>query len=378
MTAKTRQLPRVSAQPGQPLYLVVQKAVRAAIDSGAYLPGDQLPSTKALSAQLDVSLVTVHRALQELVSDGVLRRGQGRGTYVHEDYAQRAETTAGLRFGLVFHSESSLGDFYHGHVLEGVRQAADELGVDLVLLRFGEDWRNECQGYLYVNPFESQLDRPPRFGARVKPKGGKSAAVSHPVMVIGASFDRPGASSIDTDNRDMACRAVDHLHALGHRRIGYIGGDGSVSNDRDRWAGFREACQRFGLPIDPEHVVQTTGWRTDEQGKSRLGAMLGSANRPTAIIGAGYYYALDVYEQAGKLGLSIPNDLSVVGVDDPPSAVHLSPPLTTMRQPLIQLGRQAAKGLFEQVGDDQAPTQRTMLSAELVVRRSTGHAPKTK
>ena len=376
MTMKARQLAPIMPTPGQPLYLTVQKAVRSAIDAGLYTPGDQLPSTKALALQLSVSLVTVHRALQELVADGVLRRGQGRGTYVHEDYAQRAETTAGLRFGLVFHGESSLGDFYHGHVLEGVRQAADELGVDLVLLRFGEDWRNECQGYLYVNPFEGQLNRPPRFGARPKQRAGKTTPSAHPIMVIGATFERPGVSSIDTDNRDLARQAVDHLHALGHRRIGYIGGEGTVSNDRDRWLGFLDACQKFDIAPDLSHIIQTPGWRTDEQGKLRLEKMLGSSNRPTAIFAAGYYYALDVYEQAARVRLAIPGQLSVIGVDDPPSAAHLSPALTTLRQPLIQLGRQAAKGLFEQIGEEVPPMQRTMLSADLVVRRSTGPAPK--
>jgi GntR family transcriptional regulator, arabinose operon transcriptional repressor len=130
------------------LYHTVKEAVRAAIDAGTFAPGHRLPSTKALSEQLSVSLVTVHRALQELVASGVLRRGQGRGTFVHEDYQDRAETSTGMRFGLVFHRESSLADYYHGQILEGVRQGADEFGVDLVLLRFGEDWRNECQGYL--------------------------------------------------------------------------------------------------------------------------------------------------------------------------------------------------------------------------------------
>jgi DNA-binding LacI/PurR family transcriptional regulator len=75
---------------------------------------------------------------------------------------------------------------------------------------------------------------------------------------------------------------------------------------------------------------------------------------------------------AAGLGLRIPEDLSVVGVDDPPSAGHLSPALTTLRQPLVQVGKLAARGLFDAVGEQSAPVQRTMLRAELVVRGSTG------
>lgn len=345
--------------------------MRGAIDSGVYHPGDQLPSTKELSKQLEVSLVTVHRALQELVSSGVLRRGQGRGTYVHEEYGHRSEIAAGLRFGLVFHRESSLADQFHGTILEGVRQAGDELGVDLVLLRFSEDWRNECQGYLYVNPFESQLDRPPRFAGRLRGKPGSKGASPQPIMVVGASYDKPGVSCIDTDNRDLARQAVEHLYQLGHQRIAFVGGKGEVSNDRDRWAGFRDTCARLGVSIDPSHVVDCTSYRVDDAHKQQLGGVLTSPRRPTAVFAAGYYFALDVYDAASRAGLKIPTDLSVIGVDDPTSASHLTPGLTTMRQPLLAMGRQAAKGLFEQIGDEHPAMQRTLLTAELVNRHST-------
>jgi LacI family transcriptional regulator len=369
-TAKV--FPPVVGVPGKPLYFAVREAVRGAINAGLFNPGDQLPSTKELSRQLDVSLVTVHRALTELVAAGVLRRGQGRGTYVHEDYGQRDQTAAGLRFGLVFHTESSLADYYHSQVLEGVRQAADELGVDLVLLRFGEDWRNECQGYLYVNPFEAQLDRPVRFGARSKSGMGNGG---HPTMIVGASFDRPGVSCIDTDNAGLAGRAVEHLFALGHRRIAMIGGAAGVSNDRDRAIGFRSACLRLGLDHHGAMEVTGPGWRMDDEHKARLLALLRSPGRPTAIFAAGYYFALDAYEVARAAGLTVGGGLSIIGVDDPPSAEHLSPPLTTLRQPLIQIGRLAAKGLFEQVGAERPAASRTLLSAELVARASTGPAP---
>ncbi|MEL7474202.1 MAG: GntR family transcriptional regulator, partial [Planctomycetota bacterium] len=77
--SRLEELQPVRPQDGQPLYVTVQETVRAAINKGVFPPGGRLPSTKAMSAQLGVSLVTVHRALQELVAGGVLRRGQGRG-----------------------------------------------------------------------------------------------------------------------------------------------------------------------------------------------------------------------------------------------------------------------------------------------------------
>src|SRR4026208_654338 len=82
--ATVRELKAVSPQPGRPLYLTVRDVVREAIDSGLFSPGEQMPSTKELSEQMEVSLVTTHRALQELVASGVLQRSQGKGTFVHQ------------------------------------------------------------------------------------------------------------------------------------------------------------------------------------------------------------------------------------------------------------------------------------------------------
>src|SRR5688500_1234740 len=149
----------VHQEPGRPLYETVKDALCAAIDAGVFAPGEQMPNTKFLSEQLGVSLVTAHRALQELVSSGVLERSQGRGTFVHHRYNERRKIASAMRVGLVFHREASLADYYHVQTLEGVHQAAGDMATDLIMLRFGEDIRNECSGYLYVNPFPEDMDR---------------------------------------------------------------------------------------------------------------------------------------------------------------------------------------------------------------------------
>jgi DNA-binding LacI/PurR family transcriptional regulator len=189
-------------------------------------------------------------------------------------------------------------------------------------------------------------------------------------MVVGASFDVEGVSNVDTDNRDIARQAVHHLAALGHRRIGFVGGTGEVANDRDRREGFIEALAQHRLSPDPAHLIAGSGWRLDDGARLALESLLRSADRPTAIFAAGYYFALDVYTAAQAAGLKVGTDLSVVGVDDPPSAAHLDPGLTTLRQPLTQLGRLAARHLFDQIGEAKPTVQRTTLRAELVARES--------
>src|SRR5215210_1964796 len=178
----------VTAQAGRPLYVAARDAVRSAIDQGVFTPGQQMPSTKQLSEQLSVSLVTAHRALQELVTSGVLQRSQGKGTFVHQRYFDR-KTAIDTRIGLVFHREASIGDYYHGQIFEGVRQAAQSLSVDLILLRFGEDVRNECNGYLFVNPLPDELEQ---FGGDSNRR--------QPVLVVGAKSHLKKVCSIDVDN----------------------------------------------------------------------------------------------------------------------------------------------------------------------------------
>ena len=346
---------------GVPLYAAVRDAVLAAIEDGTLGPGGRIPSTADLARRLDVSLVTAHRALGELVSAGVLRRAQGRGTFVDERYRQRLDTAAHTRVGLVFHDEASLADHYHGHLAQGVRRASHDLHVDVVLLRFGEDVRGECAGFLYVNPLPGDLTG-----------GAGTANRRRPVVVVGAESDVAGVASVDTDNRGLAAEAVRRLAAAGHRRIAFVGDCDGPSNSRDRCAGFNRARAAAGLDeVEPVHVG---GWRLGEAGRAQLVRRLREPDRPTAVLAVGYVFALDVYLAAAEAGLSIPRDLSVVGVDDPPSAELLTPPLTTFRQPLEDLGYKALQLLVAHINGEPAATQQT-LAAEWIDRSSIAPPP---
>lgn len=359
-----KSLKPVSAQPGKPLYMVVRDAVREAIDAGIFSPGEQMPSTKELSEQMAVSLVTAHRALQELVTAGVLQRSQGRGTFVHDRYLETRGMMMDVRLGLIFNREASIADFYHGQILEGVRQAAQSLGIDLVMLRFGEDVRKECSGYLFVNPLPGELEAMADTSRR-RP----------PTVVVGAHSEIADIPAIDVDNADMARQGVNHLSALGHSRIAYIGAADQISNSQDRWQGFVDACKERGISLRENNLIKSSSWRLTEPEKMSLIRALSAPNRPTAVFAAGYYFALDLYTAAATVGLRIPEDLSVVGVDDPPSAPLLMPPLTTLRQPLIQLGHAAVTALAGKITHPDAPIEARVLRAELVARKSSGAVP---
>src|SRR5688500_7033936 len=234
--AVTHRLKPVVAQPGRPLYQTVKEAVRDAIHSGIFRAGEQMPSTKELSDQLSVSLVTAHRALQELVSEGVLHRTQGKGTFVHDQYT-RDRVASDCRIGLVMHEDSSLANFAFAQVLEGVRDQARACNADLLLLLSGEDVLNECNAYLCLEPLAQEIAA---FTEHVNKR--------QPILVLGAHVNHRNVACIAVDDRAAAGRAVEHLAAQGHTRLAYVGGADDVGNAREQFAGVTDACAAARLP----------------------------------------------------------------------------------------------------------------------------------
>ncbi|MEW6224397.1 MAG: LacI family DNA-binding transcriptional regulator [Chloroflexota bacterium] len=174
--------------------------------------------------------------------------------------------------------------------------------------------------------------------------------------------------SIGATNWNGGLTATRHLLGLGHRRIAVIGGPAGVLCSRARLDGFRAAMDAAGVAVDPELV--SCGRFQVEEGIERGRALLARPDRPTAIITGNDLQALGVYQAARDARLHIPDDLSVIGFDDLPVARWVSPPLTTIRQPLIEMAETAAE-LVLAIGRGEPAQARLELATELVVREST-------
>jgi LacI family transcriptional regulator len=167
--------------------------------------------------------------------------------------------------------------------------------------------------------------------------------------------------------------ATEHLIGLGHRRIAAIAGPRDFLCSRARTDGYRSALERAGIPFDPA-LVRNADFR-HEGGFGRGSELLDLPDRPTAIFAGSDQQAFGVYEAARQRGLRIPQDLSVVGFDDLPVANWVSPPLTTVRQPLADMGSAAAQMLGDIIDGSGLRAPRVELSTELIVRESTAAAP---
>jgi DNA-binding LacI/PurR family transcriptional regulator len=175
--------------------------------------------------------------------------------------------------------------------------------------------------------------------------------------------------SVGATNWNGGLTATLHLLGLGHRRIGVIGGPEWILCSRARLDGYRAAMDQAGVAVDPRLVSH--GRFHVGEGIEKGRALLRLPDRPTAIFAGNDLQALGVYQAARELRLHIPEDLSVVGFDDLPVARWVGPPLTTIRQPLVDMAIAAAE-LVLRMADGESPAQpRIELATELVIREST-------
>jgi LacI family transcriptional regulator len=174
--------------------------------------------------------------------------------------------------------------------------------------------------------------------------------------------------AVAATNRQGAYDATNHLIELGHRRIGFITGAMDQMCAQDRLEGFKSALADHDIDFDPDLVRE--GDFFQPLGYTGACALLELAQPPTAIFASNDVSAFGAMEAIRKHNLRIPNDVSLVGFDDIPQAAHVHPALTTVRQPLEEMGRAAARMLLERIKDPLRPLARVELPTELVVRQS--------
>lgn len=189
-----------------------------------------------------------------------------------------------------------------------------------------------------------------------------------PVVAVDPHFGPNRLPTIDVDNFDGTLQATHHLIELGHRRIGFLGGRNELDSAQSREGGFRHAHAQAGLEVDPTLVVEAR--YQAELAATITESWLDSANPPTAIVGANDVSAIAAMNVAQNRGLSVPADLSVVGFDDVPDAALATPPLTTVREPLHDMGAAAMQMLLDRIDGNSTDTH-VRLPIELVLRDST-------
>jgi LacI family transcriptional regulator len=212
--------------------------------------------------------------------------------------------------------------------------------------------------------------------------------ISVPVPVVAISAHSPveNVTNIVLDHHKAVEQALLHLHALGHRNIAFMRGPRAIPDSEFRWESIQEVAAEIDLHIDPAHVIRidVSGWSmktgyhpmAPEIGYKPMQALLEKSRAFTAVFCFNDIAAIGAIRALKDAGLSVPADVSVVGFDDILSAAYYTPSLTTVRQPLLEMGKRGAQVLLDRIADHdkELPTQ-IVVAPEFVVRESTGPAP---
>lgn len=192
-----------------------------------------------------------------------------------------------------------------------------------------------------------------------------------PLVLIGRHPYFLYVTSVDVENREGAREAVAHLIGLGHRRVGVINGQLQMEAAQARRDGYKQALLEAGIGIDPHLMVE--GFYSETAAFQAMLKLLDLPQPPTAVFAASDSMAIGALHAVRQRGLRVPEDIALIGYDDLPLAAYATPPLTSVHQPIGEMGAHAVRVLVEQI-KGQSPATSVRLPARLVVRESSGGA----
>jgi DNA-binding LacI/PurR family transcriptional regulator len=351
-------------------------------------PGTRVPPTlEQVAALAGVSRATVSRVVNgsPRVSPVVrarVERAVAKLGYVPNRAARSLVTRRADSVALVVsepHARFFSEPFFAG-VVRGVSAVLAETGVQLLLLIAQDlpDRPGDRPGGPPGPPGRGRLERHV-VGGHVDgvllaslhgddPLPGTLERAGVPAVLVGRPAGTAAASYVDADNRGGARKAVDHLVALGRRRIATIAGPPDMGVGQDRLDGYRDGLAAAGLAGAGDLVE--TGDFTDEGGAAAMDRLLARPGPPVdAVFAASDLMAAGALRALRAAGRRVPDDVAVVGFEDSAVARYAHPPLTTVRQPIEELGRQATRLLLARVAGDPAGMH-LILDVDLVVRAS--------
>lgn len=268
-----------------------------------------------------------------------------------------------------------VADMFYGRIVDGVDRAAYEAGFGLSLYLTHGERRRELDALAQVS--ERRVDGLIVMMRRSPKKVLLELAQQDiPLVLIEPQSLGLGIDSVRVDNRDGGYQAVRHLLNLGHRRIAFIAGPEGQRESRERWQGYRQALAEAGLSYDPE-LIQP-GDYTEAGGTAAVQRwlQLPPARRPTAIFASNDRTAIGAVGALQAAGVCVPQEVSVIGYDDITAAAYARPALTTIRQPIEEMGATAARLLIDRlIQRRKSGCQEVLLKTELVVRQSTARPP---
>ena len=340
-----------------PKYILVENHIKDQIRQKKLV--DKLPGERTLASELGFSYMTIRKAIENLVNEGILYKVPTKGTYVADRKKQKAKTRT-IGYFLDSSIEAGLTSPYYSMIFNALEKEAARHDYSLVYFTDSESVK--------LNKILKKLDgviascfyRIESYIQRIKD--------SVPVVVIDNSASDKSIPSVIIDNFSALTDTIDYLCALDHQRIGFMTGLEDSDVGKNRFEGYKTGLNKHGLELDDSLVFR--GNYSYGSGVEGADYFISLDSPPTAIVCANDSMALGAMTKLHESDFKVPEDFSVIGFDDIEVASQIIPPLSTVSAPADEIAAQAFS-LLKALIDGKVPqNQHVALGAELIVRQS--------
>lgn len=354
----------------EPKYIVIKNKLKELILNGEYTIDSKIPSEAELKDKFDVSRHTIRQSISELVNDGYLKREQGSGTYVSNQYQLGAKDTSQKTIGVI---TTYLSDYIFPSIIRGIEDELSKKGYALLLSSTQNNVDNEKKSLemmleknidgLIVEPTKSaELNPNLNYYLRMQERG-------IPYVFINASYEELDAPSIRMDDKLASEKLTSHLLELGHTQICVITKTDDLQG-KNRMKGFIKAYSKVNKAFDGNLLVTFDTENIKELPKN-IDRILQLENPPTAFVCYNDQIAMKVIKCISKSGKKIPQDISVVSHDNSFMSTATDTKLTSINHPKEQLGRDAASWIIQAIEKSSFKQQSIIYEPELIKRSST-------
>lgn len=342
-----------------PQYFQLQTWLIEQIEQGVFKPEDKIPTEEELAQITGLARATIRQAIQNLVHMGYLIRKKRLGTFVLE---RRTDPDKKPMIGIL------LPDIRTGYAPILARGAEDEAArsnYSLILCNTDDLFvkadfhatrliENAVSGVIFI-PTAADDDR----NRQIIDKFTRN---NIPVVLADRTVPDTDLDYVTTDNFDGAYKLMEYLIGLGHKRIGISLSD-QFSTERDRLAAYKRALLEHNLAIDPELIQIHKGPFVEKPYVQHARTLLKKSNKVSAIFAGHDRIAYVMYSEAEQMNISIPGQMSLVGYDDlRPTCAHMVP-LTTMHQPIYEMGQESMKLIINRINGAGSGQQKIILKS---------------
>jgi len=258
---------------------------------------------------------------------------------------------------------------FFSYLVNSIEQTANKMGFQVLISQSKEDCKKELE---FLNLLKTkQVDGIIMTAVENDWKIIEPFTEYGPILLCNEYVNNPKVPTIRVDQYEGAYIGVKHLIEKGHKKIAYCTGGlfDEQGKDKDRNLGYQKALKEAGVKMNPKWIF--INQHTIEDGKKIIKQILEMDDRPTAIFTGSDEIAGGMMLEAKKYGLIIPDDIAIIGFDDQPLAEMLDPQLTTIRQPVAQMGEKSVEVIIELLNNPEMKIKNINLPIELVVRKTT-------